>query len=138
ASELGTPNSHAARALLHTSFAGRNSKRVLLMQFLDAVDRRDGASAARLFHPEGSWSTASSFGDIRGTDVQSFIETRLPPRQLGPHYARHHMESASDTEDLTVITPAGTRCRFELEVEELQQAGRSSKVIRRLIRQPER
>jgi NADH-quinone oxidoreductase subunit G len=38
---LGEPNSAAACALLHTSHAARHFSRLLLMLFLDAVDRRD-------------------------------------------------------------------------------------------------
>jgi len=42
--ELKEPNSAEAHALLHTSYAARNSRRLLLMRFLDCVDRRDGSS----------------------------------------------------------------------------------------------
>ncbi|HEY9109424.1 MAG TPA: [FeFe] hydrogenase, group A, partial [Roseateles sp.] len=56
--ELGVPNSPAAQTLLHTSYAPRGSDRLLLMRFLDAVDRRDAAGAAALFHPDGRWVTA--------------------------------------------------------------------------------
>ncbi len=134
--ELGKPNSTAARRLLHTSYAGRNSPRLLLMQFLDAVDRRDGARAASLFHPDGSWSTASPFGEVPAANVEAFIEERLPPREYGPRYARHRMESTSDSDELTVVTPTGERCRFDLEVDTLRHGGRSTMVIRRLTRQP--
>ncbi|WP_455217650.1 [FeFe] hydrogenase, group A, partial [Kaarinaea lacus] len=56
ATELQAPNSPKAHALLHTSYAARHSKRLLLMRFLDSVDRRDGKSAATLFHPDALWS----------------------------------------------------------------------------------
>lgn len=136
ATDLGEPNSAAAHALLHTSYAARNSNRLLLMRFLDAVDRRDGAGASRLFHPQGSWSTASPFGDIRGaSNIGSFIETRLPPRKYGPGYARHRMASTADVDDLGVVTPAGERCRFSMEVDTLHEDGRSRTVIKTLVRQ---
>jgi NADH-quinone oxidoreductase subunit G len=116
ASELGAPNSPAAHNLLHTTHAGRNSRRSLLMRFLDCVDRRDGAAAARLFHPDGLWSTASEFGDIKGaTEIQAFIDGRLPPRQYGEKFVRHMIETCADKDDLIVVTPDGIRCRFEME-----------------------
>jgi hypothetical protein len=88
ANELTAPNSVAARALLHTSYAARNSKRLLLMRFLDCVDRRrDGVGAASRFHPEGPWSTASLFGDIHGaSNIEALINTRLAPRKYGARY----------------------------------------------------
>jgi NADH-quinone oxidoreductase subunit G len=136
ATELTAPNSVRAHALLHTSFAARNSKRLLLMRFLDGVDRRDGGGVARLFHPDGSWSTASPFGDIQGAAaIEAFINSRLPARKFGPAYARHHMASASDVDDLTVMTPAGERCRFSMETDTLHQGRESRMVIRRLVRQ---
>ncbi|MDH5600790.1 MAG: [FeFe] hydrogenase, group A, partial [Gammaproteobacteria bacterium] len=46
ATELKQPNSPEAHALLHTSYAARKSKRLLLMRFLDCVDRRNGHDAA--------------------------------------------------------------------------------------------
>ncbi|MCA0945758.1 [FeFe] hydrogenase, group A [Salipiger pacificus] len=115
ASELGAPNSPAAHHLLHTHYAGRGSRRALLMRFLDCVDRRDGAAAANLFEPDGIWSTASEFGDIHGADaIAAFIDNTLPPRRYGAAFKRHQMASAARTEDLTVLTPDGVRCRFEL------------------------
>jgi NADP-reducing hydrogenase subunit HndD len=135
ATELTEPNSAAARALLHTAYAARDSKRLLLMRFLDCVDRRDAAGAAALFHPHGLWSTASRFGDIRGTpNVEAFIGTRLPPRRYGAAYARHRMEHAAAIDDLTVITPEGERCSFEMEVGATDAGGRPGKLITRLIR----
>jgi len=136
ATELKEPNSVAAHALLHTTYAARNSRRLLLMRFLDAVDRRDATSAAGLFHPDGMWSTASTFGDVQGAaNIEAFIQTRLPPRRYGPGFARHRMESTADVDDLTVVTPAGERCRFGMEVDTLDQGGRARTVIRRLVRQ---
>ncbi|MCK4586104.1 MAG: [FeFe] hydrogenase, group A, partial [Gammaproteobacteria bacterium] len=81
ATELKEPNSVEAQVLLHTSYAARNSNRLLLMQFLDCVDRRDACAAVNLFHPDALWSTASPFGDIQGAEnIEAFIKTRLPPR----------------------------------------------------------
>lgn len=135
AAELTAPNSAAARALLHTSFAARNSKRLLLMRFLDCVDRRDAAAAASLFHPDGSWSTASAAGLVQGASaIEEFINAQLPPREFGPKYARHRMESAADVDSLIVVTPAGARCRFEMQVETFQVQGNPRQLIMRLVR----
>lgn len=135
ATELKQPNSPQAHALLHTSYAARNSKRLLLMRFLDCVDRRDGRGAASLFHPDALWSTASPFGEIQGAEnIDAFINTRLPPRKYGPEYLRHRMESAADVEDLTVLMPTGERCRFSLEVETLHEEHQSRMVITKLVR----
>lgn len=135
ATELTAPNSAAAKLLLHTSYAARNSERLLLMRFLDCVDRRDGAGAAELFHPEGVWSTASPFGDLQGAaKIAALINTRLPARAYGPRYLRHRMESAADTDDLTVITPSGERCRFEMRLATLEADGGRRTVIQSLVR----
>lgn len=136
ATELKSPNSAEAHALLHTSYAARNSKRLLLMRFLDCVDRRDGNGAAKLFHPDGLWSTASPFGDIQGaSNIEAFINTNLPPRKYGPAYARHSMESPDDIEDLTVITPAGERCKFSVNLDTVHEGSQSNMVIRSLMRE---
>ena len=136
ATELKEPNSIQAHALLHTSYAARNSTRLLLMRFLDCVDRRDGSGAASLFHPEALWSTASAFGDIRGAaNIEALINTHLPPRKYGPAYARHRMESAADIDDLTVVTPAGERCRFCIEIDTLHEGSQSRIVIKKLVRE---
>lgn len=133
--ELDGPNSPAAQALLHTSYAGRRSKRSLLMRFLDHVDRRDGKAAAGLFHPDGLWSTASPFGEIRGgTAIEAFIRTQLPPRRYGPRFKRHRMAAAADGEDLAVVTPDGQRCRFEMETCTIKQDGRATMAIKTLVR----
>ncbi|MGA7539924.1 MAG: [FeFe] hydrogenase, group A [Steroidobacteraceae bacterium] len=133
--ELTEPNSVAARALLHTGYAPRNSRRLLLMRFLDCVDRRDAPGAANLFHPDGVWSTASTFGEVRGApDITALIATRLPKRKYGPEHVRHRMEAAADVDDLTVITPAGERCRFEMEVSTMESEGRRRMVINKLVR----
>lgn len=135
--ELGSPNSVAAHAMLHTSYAARNSKRSLLMRFLDYVDRRDGAGAARLFHPDGLWATASASGDIRGASaVQAFVETRLPPRRYAAKFVRHRMESSATTDDLTVVTPTGERCRFDMEIETPGERAESGALIKCLVRRP--
>ena len=136
ATELKEPNSAEAHALLHTSYAARNSNRLLLMRFLDCVDRRDGAGAASLFHPDAMWSTASPLGDIQGAaNIETFITTRLPPRKYGPVYARHRMESTAVVDDLTVITPTGERCQFSIEAETLRKDSRPVTVIKKLIRE---
>lgn len=136
ASELTEPNSVRAHALLHTSYAARNSKRLLLMRFLDCVDRRDSAGAVNLFHPDALWSTASPFGDIQGTsNIEALIKTRLPPRHYGPGYVRHRMESSADSDDLTVVTPAGERCRFSMEIDTLHEGRQSRMAIRKLVRE---
>ena len=136
AEELTEPNSVAAHALLHTSYAARNSKRLLLMRFLDCVDRRDARGAASLFHPDGVWSTASSLGDVQGAaDIEASINTRLPARKYGARYARHRMAAAADIDDLTVVTPAGERCRFSMDIDTMNEGGRSRMVIRDLVRQ---
>lgn len=133
--DLGQPNSPQARALLHTVYAMRGSKRLMLMRFLDCVDRRDGAGAAALLHPETIWATASPFGELRGAEaIVAFIEQRLPPRGYGPAYLRHRMSSASDPDDLGVISANGEHCRFDLELESIGEAQGSRSVIRRLIR----
>lgn len=136
ATELNEPNSVHARALLHTSYAARNSKRLLLMRFLDYADRRDAGAAANLFHPDASWSTASPFGDIQGaSNIEALIRNRLPPRKYGPRYERHRMESAADIDDLVVVTPTGERCRFSLEIETIDEGSQSRIVIRNLVRE---
>lgn len=136
ATELKEPNSVEAHVLLHTSYAARNSNRLLLMRFLDYVDRRDGAGAANLFHPDALWSTASPFGDIEGAEnIEALINTRLPPRKYGPEYVRHRMESTADVNDLTVVTPVGERCVFSIEIETLHKGSQSINVIRKLKRE---
>lgn len=136
ATELKEPNSVRAHELLHTSYAARNSRRLLLMRFLDCVDRRDGRGAASLFHPDALWSTASPFGDIQGAAaIETFINTRLPARKFGPAHARHRMASAADVDDLTVVTPTGERCRFALDTDTLHEGRESRVVIKRLVRQ---
>ncbi|MBO1924768.1 [FeFe] hydrogenase, group A [Thiomicrorhabdus sp. 6S3-12] len=135
ATELEKPNSERAHELLHTAYAARNSKRLLLMRFLDCVDRRDAEAAGELFHPYAIWSTASPYGDIRGVEnIRVLIQDVLPPRQYGPKYIRHTMASPSRQDDLTVITPNGERCRFTIETETLNDASESRTVIRKLTR----
>ncbi|AHM04217.1 Periplasmic [Fe] hydrogenase large subunit [Roseibacterium elongatum DSM 19469] len=135
ATELGAPNSPAAHQLLHTRYAARQSPRALLMQFLDCVDRRDGPAAARLFHPDAVWSTASPFGEIVGAEaIEAFIASVLPPRGYGAQFARHVMESAADPEDLTVLAPDGSRCRFEVETCPSDDPQKPNPAIKRLTR----
>ncbi|WP_319558403.1 [FeFe] hydrogenase, group A [Thiomicrorhabdus sp.] len=134
--ELEKPNSHRAHELLHTSYAARHSKRLLLMRFLDCVDRRDADGVAGLFHKDATWSTASPFGDLHGiAAIEDMIKHRLPPRQYGPSYARHRMESAADIEDLTVITPNGERCRFNLETVTVKSDNTDKVLISKLARE---
>jgi iron-only hydrogenase group A len=136
ATELHAPNSPQAHKLLHTHYAARNSKRLLLMRFLDCVDRRDGHGATSLFHPDALWSTASPFGEIHGAEnIAAIINTKLSPRKYGPAYARHCVETAADIDDLTVITPAGERCRFNVEVETIQEGSQNRMLIRKLARE---
>ena len=136
ATELKEPNSAQAHALLHTSYAARDSKRLLLMRFLDCVDRRDGRGASNLFHPDALWSTASPFGDIQGaSNIEALINTRLPPRKFGPGYERHRMVSTADIDDLTVVTPAGERCRFSMEIDTLHEGSQTGMVIKKLARE---
>ena len=136
ATELKEPNSVEAHALLHTSYAARNSNRLLLMRFLDYVDRRDGVGAANLFDADALWSTASPFGDIEGAkNIEEFINTRLPARKYGPSYSRHRMESTADVNDLAVITPSGERCHFYIETETLYEESNSRIVIKKLMRE---
>jgi hypothetical protein len=133
---LHEPNSDAAKALLHTSFAPRNSKRLLLMKFLDCVDRRDAQGAAALFHPDALWSTASPFGEIHGTEaIAAFIGSQLPERKYGAHFMRHKMASASSSDDLSVITPMGERCRFTIELEPVGINNASNPRITKLVRE---
>ncbi|OWY02928.1 [FeFe] hydrogenase, group A [Thioclava sp. IC9] len=135
ASELGAPNSPTAHHLLHTHYAPRHSKRSLLMRFLDCVDRRDGAAAAKLFHPDGIWSTASPFGVLTGADeIAGLIDAKLPPNLRGAKYARHQMERSSDIDDLTVLAPDGSRSRFDLELSTVEEDGYSQMAIKTLTR----
>ncbi|QKI88334.1 [FeFe] hydrogenase, group A [Thiomicrorhabdus xiamenensis] len=135
ATELEEPNSERAHELLHTAYAARNSKRLLLMRFLDCVDRRDGDAASKLFHPDALWSTASPYGDIRGVEnIRALIQDVLPPRQYGPKYVRHTMASPAQQDDLTVITPSGEHCVFTIEAATLNEGTESRKVIRKLTR----
>ncbi len=134
--ELGSPNSQVAHALLHTVYAPRRSKRSLLMRFLDSVDRRDGDAAARLFHPDGVWITASHFGEITGArEIAALINERLPPRGQGVHYQRHRMALAADSDDLAVTTPDGQQCRFRIEVCGLDEPGEHAMRIKVLERE---
>ena len=135
ATELQSPNSPRAHALLHTHYAPRRSARALLMRFLDCVVRRDGPGVLALLHPDVTWCTASPFGDIQGAaHVAAFITQRLPARRFGPAFARHHMASAAQGDDLTVLTPNGERCRFEVVTATVEVKGEPRTVIQRLVR----
>jgi NADH-quinone oxidoreductase subunit G len=133
--ELGAPNSPRAYALLHTQYAPRRSKRALLMRFLDCVDRRDGEGAARLFHPDAIWSTGSPFGEIRGRrEIADFTNHTLPAQSFGAAQTRHRMASPASLHDLSVLTPDGQLCRFELEVCPAEDGSDQSVMIWRLTR----
>jgi hypothetical protein len=45
------------------------------------------------------------------------------------------MESVPTIDDLTVVTPTGEHCRFEIEVDAIREGDRSRMVIRSLVRQ---
>lgn len=135
ATDLGAPNSPRAHNLLHTQYAPRRSKRALLMRFLDSVDRRDGEGAARLCHPEATWSTASLYGEIRGRrEIADFIVHGLPPRSFGTAHVRHRMAVAAGTEDLCVRTPDGQLCRFDLEICTTGDGSAQNTMITRMTR----
>lgn len=136
ATELKQANSDQARKLLHTSYAARNSIRLLLMRFLDHVDRRDSDGLSTILHTDVVWITASPFGAIEGlSSVETFINTQLPARKYGPHFVRHRMESSTDINDLTVITPMGERCRFDIETETIDENGQDRMLIKKLTRE---
>jgi NADP-reducing hydrogenase subunit HndD len=59
---LGKPLGEISERELHTTYSARGSARELLAQFLDAVDCRDGKTAARLFAADGVWRIGASFG----------------------------------------------------------------------------
>ena len=135
ADELIEPGSPAAREWLHTQSAARNTRRSLLMRFLDRVDMRDGAGAASLFHPDGVWAPGPSTGEIRGAEaIAAFIAAGLPPREYGHRFHRHRMLSAADPDDLRVVTPTGVHCRFEMEVGASDKARGARPAIRVLTR----
>lgn len=132
---LREPGSPEALSLLHTSYAARRSKRLLLMRFLDCVDRRNGSEAVKLLHPDAIWITGSSFGEIHGAaNIELFITTQLPPRQFGPKFARHRMNHSSDIDDLSVLTPAGEKCYFFIEVGPLHEQDQNKLLIKKLVR----
>ena len=136
ATELLTPNSPQAHALLHTSYAARHSPRLLLTRLLDCVDRRDGRGAAALFDREGTWVTASPLGTVQGqAAIQALDETALLPRQFGPALARHRMVKPAAPDDLTVVTPTGEHCRFTLNVVTRQVGGHTQMLIQTLVRE---
>lgn len=134
--ELNQPGSEQAHDLLHTHYAARHSKRLLLMRFLDCVDRRAGEEAAALFHTDATWQTASPLGEIKGrSNIQALIEQRLPPRHYASHYQRHTMASRADYEDLSVITPSGELCRFQIETQSVQSGSDTHLFIKSLVRE---
>lgn len=133
--EFGEPNSPQAHNLLHTTYAARHSKRLLLMRFLDCVDRRDSEALSELFTEDAIWSTASPFGEITGLEnICKLVKDSLPARKYGPEFARHKMANSSDTEDLTVLTANGERCRFTLETEMVMDGSALRPKIKHLIR----
>jgi len=107
----------------------------MLMRFLDCVDRRDGETAAALFHPDGIWNTASPFGELSGqANIAALINQQLPPRKYASQFLRHKMAKRADPTDLTVITPMGETCRFQLELTPWQTGSESTLVIKKLVR----
>lgn len=134
--ELHSPNSQQAEKLLHTTYASRHSKRLLLMQLLDAVDRRDAKQVSELFSEDGSWKTASPFGEVQGREaILTFITNQLPARQYGANFKRHRMATRADINDLTVITPHGETCRFSIETIEKSEGNISKTLIKSLSRE---
>jgi iron-only hydrogenase group A len=134
--ELKGPKSTALHALLHTSYAARNSKRSLLMRFLDCVDRRDGKGAASLLHKDALWVTASPFGDISGAiNIEEFISRQLPPRKYGPDFARHQMENSTEIDNFEVVTPTGETCSFRVEIETIMEGIQRKLSIKKLVRE---
>lgn len=132
--QLGQPNSDEAHKLLHTAYARRNSKRLLLMKFLECVDRRDLNGIEQLFDKDAVWSTASPFGDVQGIEhIKHLLAEKLPPRKYGPMFLRHRMVSAHDTDDLRVLTPAGELCEFSMETR-MSDEGSERLIITHLIR----
>lgn len=132
--QLGRPNSEQAHKLLHTHYAPRNSKRLLLMKFLECVDRRDVMGIDILFDKDALWSTASPFGDIQGIEnIKHLIAYQLPPRKYGPMLRRHRMLHAQDNDDLKVVTPDGEVCEFSIETR-LREDQSEQLIITRLIR----
>lgn len=136
AHELDHPNSEKAHNLLHTHYAPRYSDRLLLMRFLDCVDRRDTKTLSDLIHPDAIWKTASPFGEIHGREnIHAFIKDTLPPRQYGAHFQRHKMAKSSDINDFTVLTPLGETCRFTLETDTIEDSPFPKTVIKTLTRE---
>ncbi len=134
--QLKEPNSQEAHAQLHTSFAARNSAKLLLMKFLDYVDRRNGSGAAELFQADGQWVTSSAFGEIRGKEnIENLINAKLPARKYGPKYARHRLEAEVDSNQFIVVTPSGEKCRFRLETESVMVESGTKLLIKKLARE---
>ena len=103
----------------------------MLARFLDAVDRRDGAAAAALFAPQGSWSTASDFGELQGREaIRELVGDRLPPNgvagNLNVPQTRHRF--VDPARGMEVTAPNGSQSQFTLTVDE------SGKLIQRLER----
>ncbi|MEE4245569.1 MAG: [FeFe] hydrogenase, group A [Kangiellaceae bacterium] len=133
--QLGKPNSATAKKLLHTTFAQRNTDRLLLMRFLDAVDKRDDSAINSLFHPDATWNTASPLGTITGIEeITCLIRYKLPPREYGAQFKQHRMASASDINSMHVITPSGEQCRFDLESIIIEVDGSPRRVIKQITR----
>ena len=135
--ELGRPGSPQAHRLLHTGFSGRHTPRAMLMQFLDAVDRRDEQALRRLVHPGAQWETASAFGRLEGLeDIVAMVTGKLGPARAGPGLERHRMLCPSDPGDLRVVTHAGETCGFTLELEASEPGRPPGRRITRLVRTP--
>ena len=117
---LGHPLSETSERLLHTSYAARGSERDMLARFLDAVDHRDGETAARLFTDDAVWNTHTPmFGSVEGHEgIKSLINSKLPPveQQAGAELPRHRLVSTIDGTD--VVTPDGQQVHFNVELDD--------------------
>lgn len=126
------PLSEASEKLLHSTYAPRGSPREKLARFLDAVDHRDGITAASLFASDGVWDTSTPvFGIVKGpAEIQNLVETKLPP--IPPQIPcedrpRHRLESP--TEGTDVIMPTGQKVRFDIDLDEASGRIKSLKRI---------
>jgi hypothetical protein len=63
---------------------------------------------------------------LGAANIEAFIDTQLLPRMYGPGYAGHRMESAANGDDLRIISPAGERYRFSMDMDTLHEGGSRS------------
>jgi len=104
-----TANQALTTLTRRTSYANRD----MLARFLDAVDRRDGETAASLFTDDGVWETnTATFGTLEGRqDIVSVITGKLPP--IGKESPRHCLSDGT-----TVIMPNGQQVHFHVELDD--------------------